>query len=314
METNKTKRSDIYSIDPRNIIVKDGFNSRVNFGDIDELAQQIKEKGMLNPVTVQTIKTPDGDKYQLVDGERRYRAVMKLIEDGENIPYIKAMMVSPELTKSELYVQQAMRNEGKNFNEYEWAILANKLKSECGIENNSEIARMLGKNAGVVSYWLQILSMPEDFQDLVRTGKLCGADLRRILQANDKDYDKARADIKVLEEKAMERVKQAENKPENKTEQQSAEPESKQPETPKKPEQQTKLTLRDLDFSTNTKAFRDSKAILTALDSLDKVIQHIAPNSNISFDTAELRSQLQSGKLITDIIKEKNKEMLREAN
>ena len=41
METNKTTKTDIYKIDPRNIVVKDGFNSREDFGDIDTLANQI---------------------------------------------------------------------------------------------------------------------------------------------------------------------------------------------------------------------------------------------------------------------------------
>ena len=52
METNKTTKTDIYKIDPRNIVVKDGFNSREDFGDIDTLAKQIEENGILNPISV----------------------------------------------------------------------------------------------------------------------------------------------------------------------------------------------------------------------------------------------------------------------
>ena len=277
---NKTKRTDIFSIDPRNIIVPEGFNSRVNFGDIDELATQIKEAGMLNPITVQAVKQEDGsEKYSLIDGERRYRAIMKLIDNnekikGKDIDYIKAIIVPGNLTKQELYVQQAMRNEGKNFNEYEWAILANKLRTECGITNISEIARLLGKNNGVVVYWLQILEMPQDFQELVRTGKLCGADLRRILQATNKDYDKARDEIDKLKDNAKEKG-------------------------------ETKLSLKSLDFTSMTKVFKDSKAVLKGLNVLMEYAAYYGDEENpIELDIVSMHEHLKKGGMIDEIFKQ----------
>ena len=79
METNKTKNTDLFLIDPRNIVVVDGFNVRRDF-DLDELKEQIKAKGVLNPLTVIAFKDDEGnEKYKLVDGERRYRATMLAI-------------------------------------------------------------------------------------------------------------------------------------------------------------------------------------------------------------------------------------------
>lgn len=271
METNKTKQNnEIFSIDPRNIVIPDGFNSRVNFGDINELAEQIKECGMLNPVTVQAKQTEDGEKYTLIDGERRYRAIMQLIEEGEKINYIKAIIIPSSLTMKELYQQQAMRNEGKNFNEYEWAILARKIQSDCGIDNASEIAKMLGKNPGVVLYWLQILDMPEDFQDLVRTNQLGGSDLRRILQANGRDFDKARKDIELLREKAEETGEK-------------------------------KLSLKSLDFNSQTKVFKDSKALLKGLNVLIDYAQHFQkehPDVDMDVNLMDLHEHLKNGGLL----------------
>lgn len=69
METNKTKNTDLFLIDPRNIVVVDGFNVRRDF-DLDELKEQIKAKGVLNPLTVIAFKDDEGnEKYKLVDGE-----------------------------------------------------------------------------------------------------------------------------------------------------------------------------------------------------------------------------------------------------
>ena len=74
METNATKRTDIYQIDPRNVVVMQDFNVRRDF-DLDELKDQIIAKGVLNPISVIPFKDEDGvEKYKLVDGERRYRS------------------------------------------------------------------------------------------------------------------------------------------------------------------------------------------------------------------------------------------------
>lgn len=69
METNATKRTDIFLIDPRNIVVVENFNVRRDF-DLEELKEQIKSKGVLNPVTVIPFKEDGVERYKLVDGER----------------------------------------------------------------------------------------------------------------------------------------------------------------------------------------------------------------------------------------------------
>lgn len=278
-ETNKTKRTDIFSIDPRNIIVPQGFNSRVNFGNIEELAEQIKTAGMLNPITVQAVKMEDGtEKYNLVDGERRYRAIMFLIEKGEKIKdkeidYVSAIKVPSNLSKSELYVQQAMRNEGKNFNEYEWAVLASKLRDECGITNMSEIARMLGKNNGQVVYWFQILELPEKYQALVRDGKLCGPDLRRVLQAHGRDTDKAWEDIEKMQAAAEEKGEE-------------------------------NLSLKDLGYDSKTKIFKDSKTIYKGIKVLFDYVEHYSQEGvQVEMDLSDMFDRLKNGELIDNILK-----------
>ena len=94
---NKTTKNDYYNIDPRRVVVINGFNSRTDFGNIEELAAQIKEQGMLNPITVIPQKDDNGNEtYRLVDGERRYRAVMLLLSRGVDIARIKALFLFPK--------------------------------------------------------------------------------------------------------------------------------------------------------------------------------------------------------------------------
>lgn len=288
MEYNKSKRTDIYSIDPRTIQVVDGFNSRVDFGNIEELAEQIHSTNnqVLNPISVQLIKNADGtEAYRLVDGERRYRAVMSLIERGEDIPYIKAILLPNNLSKDELYLQQALRNEGKNFNEYEWGLLAKKLINECGM-NTAEVAKRLGKNTGVVTYWLQIFDYPQDIQEVIKNNELGGSDMRRLFRGHSHDVESVRNDIEHMRAKAQDKGRR-------------------------------KLTLKDLELTNAVKVWRDSKTILNGFNTLFNYIRGYAKEDGVDlkdmkFDLANIYNQLEQGKTI-DVIFNRNQSTLRKA-
>ena len=156
METNATKRTDIFLIDPRNIVVMDNFNVRRDF-DLNELKEQIKAKGVLNPITVIPFKDENGKElYKLVDGERRYRATMEAIGEGANIPWIKALKAPKDSTTEDLYIEQMMRNEGKRFTEYECALMFRRFKEEFGY-SQVEIADKFKKSPAFVSKCLSLL-------------------------------------------------------------------------------------------------------------------------------------------------------------
>ena len=275
METNKTTKADIYKIDPRNIVITDGFNSRCNFGDLDELARQIKEQGVLNPITVQVFKDENGEeKYRLIDGERRYRAVMKLIDEGHEIARVPALFISKSCTEEELLIQQAMRNEGKNFNEYEWGVLARKLIDRCGL-TKSEVAKKLGKNPGMVTYWLQLLEMKPELQAMVRDGVVTAVDVRKILQANNKNEEIAYQEIK----KATDKVKEERG--------------------------EKKITLKDLDLDSRTIAFKDSKEIKFGLRRLFSYIdKYNDPDGKfeVNIDLRDVLDKLNKDMTITEIL------------
>ena len=274
MANNKTTKTDIYKIDPRNIVVTKDFNSRCNFGDLDELARQIKEQGVLNPISVQPFKDENGEeKYRLIDGERRYRAVMKLLDEGHDISRVPALFVSKSCSEEELLIQQAMRNEGKNFNEYEWGILARKLMERCGL-TKSEVAKKLGKNPGMVSYWLQLLEMKPELQTMVRDGVVTAVDVRKILQANNKN-----------EEIAYNEIVKAQKKAENRGDK--------------------KITMKDLDINSRTIAFKDSKEIKFGLRRLFSYIdKYNNPDGEFEavIDLRDVLDKLNKDMTITEIL------------
>lgn len=182
-EINATKRTDIYQIDPRNVDVVAGFNVRREFA-IDELKEQIKLNGVLNPITVIPTKAADGtERYRLVDGERRLRATLAAIEEGADIRRIKAIFLPRNTSEEEQLVQQMMRNEGKNFTEYECAIMFHRFKDAFGY-SQTEIAAKFGKSPTFVSRCLSLMELAPEIQQKLESGEISTNAVREIVGQN----------------------------------------------------------------------------------------------------------------------------------
>lgn len=188
-ELNATKRTDIYQIDPRNIVVVDGFNARKNF-DLDELKEQIRKVGVLNPITVIPFKDKETgtEKYRLVDGERRYRAVMALLAEGEDIKRIKAMYLPKGTKEEDLLIQQLLKNTGKQFSEIEMAKLFNRFKEQWGY-TQTEIADKFCKKTSFVSRCMALLDLPAEIIEMMERGEISADSARQIASRHKDDVD-----------------------------------------------------------------------------------------------------------------------------
>lgn len=188
-ELNATKRTDIYQIDPRNIVVVEGFNARKNF-DLDELKEQIRKVGVLNPITVIPFKDKETgtEKYRLVDGERRYRAVMALLAEGEDIKRIKAMYLPKGTKEEDLLIQQLLKNTGKQFSEIEMAKLFNRFKEQWGY-TQTEIADKFCKKASFVSRCMALLDLPAEIIEMMERGEISADTARQIANRHKDDVD-----------------------------------------------------------------------------------------------------------------------------
>ena len=175
MNTNKTTRTDLFKIDPRNIEVVENFNSRVDFGDIEELAQQIAKDGVLNPIHV---KRNGPDKYTLVDGERRYRAIMYNIEHGAPVTMVPAIIVSKDTEEIDLLRMQLQCNEGKNFTDFEYALHLQKLRDK-GL-SNKEIAQLLGKKESRISWYFRFIKLDDRVKELMKQNRITGVDVYHV--------------------------------------------------------------------------------------------------------------------------------------
>ena len=270
------KRKTLLHIDPKNIVVSENFNSRCDFGDIEELANQIAKDGVLNPIHVRYDEY-DPKKYILVDGERRYRAIMHNINNGINIDIVPALLVD-NIDMKELYRIQIQANEGKNFNEYEYAIAYQHLISE-GM-SHQEICEHLNKKPWHINVCLAHLKRDEKVQELLKTDRITGVDVRHIYQAH-KNPQEAVNVIMRLKDIAD---KQGEHKISLKN---------------LKPSKEIKLN--DSAFDKTTIAM-DTVSIKNGLYKLMEYMNKVADHNKAKFSVGYIYNQLKEGKMITDIL------------
>lgn len=270
------KRKTLLHIDPKNIVVSENFNSRCDFGDIEELANQIAKDGVLNPIHVRYDEY-DPKKYILVDGERRYRAIMHNINKGINIDVVPALLVD-NIDMKELYRIQIQANEGKNFNEYEYAIAYQHLISE-GM-TNQEICEHLNKKPWHINVCLAHLKRDEKVQELLKTDRITGVDVRHIYQAHKNPQDAVNVIMKLKDI--------ADKNGEYKISLKNLKP-SKE------------IKLNDSEFDKTTIAM-DTVSIKNGLYKLMEYINKVPEHNKTKFSVGYIYNQLKEGKMITDIL------------
>lgn len=94
-------RTDLFGVLFKELQIEEGFNVRYDYGDIQELANSILENGIQNPIHAYQ-KKGEINRYNLIEGHRRYKAVELLIKQKKinpeefRIPMVKAKAMSDE--------------------------------------------------------------------------------------------------------------------------------------------------------------------------------------------------------------------------
>ena len=146
-------------------ITTSALNPRKTFDqtEIEELAQSIKENGLINAITLRKIKGENGIKYEVVCGERRYRAVKFLGQET-----IQAVV--KELDDKQAFACMVIENlQRANIDPLEEAaaILYLYKESEVPIK---EIAKIIGKSQSFVVNRIQLNNISDEFVTLLREG------------------------------------------------------------------------------------------------------------------------------------------------
>ena len=147
---------------------------RKNFEDksLKQLAQSIKEKGLISPITVRKLD----NKYIIVAGERRFRA-HKLLKKKRILAYI----IEADSNKDIMYMALIENIQREDLNPIEEAkgykYLKDNLKSSI-----TDIAKTVGKSRPAVSNALRLLKLPNEIQESILKGEINAGQARAILQ------------------------------------------------------------------------------------------------------------------------------------
>ncbi len=147
---------------------------RRHFDDaaIAELADSIRTRGLLQPVIVRA--APDGDGYQLVAGERRWRAAQRA--GLHDIPAL-VRALDDSATYEIALVENVQR---QDLSAIEEAQGYRRLTSDYG-HNAEAIGKLVGKSRSHIANLLRLLDLPEDVQALVADGSLSMGHARALI-------------------------------------------------------------------------------------------------------------------------------------
>lgn len=150
---------------------------REDFGyqDLEDLINSIKEHGILQPLVVTKI---DGENYELIAGERRYRAAKFL-----NLRTVPAIVrTAKDQEKLELALIENIQR--KNLNPIEEGRAFQRLMDEFNL-TQEEVAARVGKSRPVIANTLRLLGLPEEILQAIRSGKIKESHGRTLLSLPD---------------------------------------------------------------------------------------------------------------------------------
>ena len=142
-----------------------------------ELAQSIKEQGVIQPVTVRKLGY---NKYQLISGERRLRA--------SKMAGLKTIPVFIRVANDEQMLELALIENihRENLNAIEVAISYQRLIDECNM-TQEEVSEKVGKSRSAVANFLRLLKLPAEVQIAIRDGHISMGHARALININDKE-------------------------------------------------------------------------------------------------------------------------------
>ncbi len=147
------------------------FNERV----MEELVSSIREKGVIQPVTVRK----KGEEYELIAGERRVRAAR--IAGLETIPAYVLEVASDEEMMELALIENIQR---EDLNPVDEAMAYALLIEKYGISQEA-IATKVGKNRSTITNSIRLLKLPEEILNGLRDRKISTGHARSLLGLED---------------------------------------------------------------------------------------------------------------------------------
>lgn len=167
-------------------IIPNRFQPREVFDDasLNELADSIREHGVIQPITVR----PVGNKYEIICGERRYKA--STLAGLTQIPALVKQMDDKE-SSIVAFIENCQR---KNVSVIEEARTSERILKSNNM-TQQELAASLGISQSALANKLRLLSLPQEIQDALMRNEISERHARSLLNVKD-----VREQLELLEE------------------------------------------------------------------------------------------------------------------
>lgn len=153
------------------------FQPRKEFSEaaLDELAQSIRQQGVITPITVRLMSD---NRYQLIAGERRFRASRRA--GLTSIPAYVRIATDGQMMEMAL-VENIQR---ENLNAMEVAFSYDALITECKL-THEQLSEKVGKDRSTITNYLRLLSLPAETQLALSTNQISMAHARTLVNIED---------------------------------------------------------------------------------------------------------------------------------
>ena len=157
-------------------VLPNRFQPRIKFDEnsINELALSIKKYGVIQPIVVRKI----GDKYEIIAGERRYKA--SVLAGKTTIPAIISEMNDKDSVEIAL-IENVQR---EDLTPIEKAISYKKIL-DMGYISQEELANKVGKSQSSIANTLRLLNLTDDVQEALLENKISERHARSLLKLKD---------------------------------------------------------------------------------------------------------------------------------
>ena len=179
-EVVKTSGEELLDLD-LDLIETNSEQPRTRFTDenLEELAQSIRVNGIVQPIVVRR----KGNGYQIVAGERRWRAAQRA--GLQKVPAVVKDVTDEKLLELAL-VENIQRQE---LNAIEEARAYKNLINTIGLTQEM-VAERVGKNRTVITTSLRLLKLPDEIQKLIEEEKISAGHGRALLMIDDLEAQK----------------------------------------------------------------------------------------------------------------------------
>ncbi len=151
---------------------------------LQELADSIREVGLIQPLIVQQVAgsqdAPGGPRYQLITGERRWRA--SRLAGLQHVD-----VIVKEATPQEMLEMALVENiQRADLNPLEEAAAYQQLSDDFGL-TQERIAERVGRSRASVANAMRLLRLPEEIKDALVTGQITEGHARALLMLSEED-------------------------------------------------------------------------------------------------------------------------------